>query len=184
MKTLLWELWNLFFAYFARVFRPRECQQWRTALNRGWSWKASTRNIRLCTLSSLLPRWARHPLARLMVLSVQADNFWLIITAYSQTALYAREFSPVLPSVLLFLSCIMASPRSVVTDCGYISTATPTATTSGWMPTLPTSTLQAGARARDTNCTLPKVRSETFKDKRAVAVERTTVGCLLLHFSG
>ena len=41
---------------------PSECQPWRTALNREWSWKALTRNTHPCTSSSLWLRWVRHQL--------------------------------------------------------------------------------------------------------------------------
>lgn len=61
---------------------PRECRQWRTASNRGWSWKASTRSIRPCTLSSLWLRWASGP--------SPPGFLFKIIFMYSQNALDAE----------------------------------------------------------------------------------------------
>lgn len=44
------------------------------------------------------------------------------------------------------------------TEYGFTLTRTWTAMTSGWIPTLQTSTLWDGVRKRDTSCTPPKVR--------------------------
>lgn len=65
-----------------------------------------------------------------------------------------NEFTEVSPLLICHV-------RSAVTGCGFILMATLTVMTSGWMPTLPTSTLQAGVRAQGTNCTPPKVRGHT-----------------------
>lgn len=78
------------------------------ALNRGWSWKASTRSIRPCTSSSLWPRWARRPLPRSMDLNAQEDYLGLKITLHSQIALHAGGFSLVSssPAGFVFFSNI------------------------------------------------------------------------------
>lgn len=103
IKFLLWSLWFVLkYLLFSFMSSPRGCQQWRTALNRGWSWKALTRSIRPCTSSSLWPRWARRALTWSMDLNGQADYFGLKIAVHSQTALHAGG-QPSVASLLLFL---------------------------------------------------------------------------------
>lgn len=72
---LTWFLFLIFAIYIeifpllSNVFSPSECQRWRMASSRGWSWKASTHNIHPCTLSSLWPKWVTPPLPGLIDLN-------------------------------------------------------------------------------------------------------------------
>lgn len=67
------------------VFRHREFPPWRTASNRGWSWKALTRSIRLCTSFSLWLRWAALPIIQSVTPKGCKDSRWLKMPVISQT---------------------------------------------------------------------------------------------------
>lgn len=153
---LCWSEWRV---CSRRAFRRRASPLWRTASSRVWSWKASTRSILPCTSSWPWLRWATRAIIQSVCRSQRPQ--WATLIDKSRLihwAVRAGWGSGGLLWVLLLLTCVSRC-RCAVTGCGSILTVTLTATTSGWTPILPTSTRQAGARAREsTSCTLQKVR--------------------------